>query len=414
MKEINTKMRKFVNTKGLIVLSKPSFSDPTHLVSVIVPSYNHDMFILDALESIACQTFQDFNVYIIDDASTDESVDKILDFIKNHPEISIYLGKHKLNQGAVQTLNHLISITSEKYIALLNSDDIWLPDKLTKQVMFLDRNPDVGAIFTQALMTSDGLEPLPKSKFPFSDVFIQKNRSSGKWLRKLFFDQNCLCHPSILIRKEIYDQIGEYDPRYRQLPDEQMWVRLLKFTKIQIIEKPLVFLRWHNNNTSKINRENTICGINESNNIYLDFFDLIPNDVFVDGFGDLFVHKNASSDYELDCEKAFLYFKIKGSLRSITSQIGIQKLYQLLETPEKRITLQNKYNFWYPDFIKLRSNIFYEDSLIQYVNGLETVEGSKKSTRNMFYLKELLKPIIGKVPFLYKIVSFLWKRIGGS
>jgi len=397
---------------GLEIISLPPNGKDKHFVSVVIPSYNHADYIIDALESVAKQTFQDFNVYIIDDASVDNSIEKIQSFINNNPEISISLFKHNNNLGGVQTLNQLISIASGEYIGLLNSDDVWLPNKLRLQVEYLLKNQDVGAVFTQADIVDDKFEPLSVTEYPFANVFMQKNRSSGEWLRRFFFEQNCLCHPSILIRKEIYKISGEYDARFRQLPDQHMWGRLLKVSKIHVIQKPLVLLRWHLSNTSTINKETTICNLNEVFSIYSEFFDSIPKETFIEGFKAYFINRKATKEIELECEKAFLYFKVSGSLKSIASHVGLQKLYKLLSIPDTKEVLETNYDFSYAEFIKLRSTIFFDESLIQYISTLGFTDGTTDIVKTKFYLKEMMKPILKKIPFIYKFTSAIWNRVG--
>src|SRR4051812_32920737 len=109
-------------------------------VSVIVPSYNHDKFIKECIESILNQTFQDFEVIITDSASQDHTVDVIKSF--SDPRIQLFLQAQ--NEGITSAVNNCIKHSTGKYIAWINSDDIWNPRKLEVQVKYLDEHPKIG------------------------------------------------------------------------------------------------------------------------------------------------------------------------------------------------------------------------------------------------------------------------------
>jgi glycosyltransferase involved in cell wall biosynthesis len=353
-------------------------------VSVVVPSYNHEKYIGETLESVIHQTYQDYEIVINDDASRDNSVETIKTFVASHPEIPIKFLSQAENQGGVLTLNHLVENSNGEYIALLNSDDTWLPEKLKRQVAFLDQHPEIGAVFTQAMIVDDSGVELTMHEDFLVDIFMQKNRSRGMWLRRLFFELNCLCHPSILIRRSVYEKNGLYDPRYRQLPDMQMWVRLFKYTTIHIIETPLVNLRFHTSNTSSLNIDNKIRNVNELNMILANFFEGVPDDVMIEGFSDLFKKKDASTPAEIACEKAFLYFIPEYSFKSLYSHLGLARLYELLGQPETRDALRQSYQFDYSSFFRLSGTSFFEGNLVSIINNMEDATSGTQGPRTFF------------------------------
>lgn len=389
-------------------------------VSVVMPSYNHARYISTALESVVSQTYKNYELIIIDDASSDQSKDLIIDFINNHPEIPSRFMCHDTNRGGVITLNSLIENANGEYIALINSDDVWLPNKLEQQVRFLDAHPEVGAVFTQALIVDDNDQVVTRSEdFP-ADIFVQSNRSRGKWLRHLFFDLNCLCHPSILIRKSVYDSIGLYDPRFRQLPDMQMWVRLLKYTEIAILEEPLVHLRFHTSNTSKVSVETSIRNLNELSLILEDFFDSVPDEVFIDGFADLFKMKSAATAEEIACEKGFIYFTPHSSFKSLYHHIGVRRLFHLLGDPVTRDVLQKRYNFDYNSFFSLSGTKFFDGDMVAVINNLEEAMSGSLGVLDFFksmFVKDrhyLAVYLIKRYPNLHKKLLKLWIWMKGK
>lgn len=401
------------NTPNNQVNNKPQ-------VSVVVPSYNHANFITTALDSVVAQSYNDYEIVILDDASSDQSIDQIQKFVDRHPEIPIKFLKHEQNMGGVLTLNELIENASGVYIALINSDDLWMPDKLEQQVRFLESHVDVGAVFTQAFIVDDNGQKITRSvDFP-ADIFVQKNRSRGVWLRRFFFDLNCLCHPSILIRKSIYDSIGLYDPRFRQLPDMQMWVRLFKFTKIHILEKPLVHLRFHTSNTSKVSIETSTRNLNELSLILTDFFDGVPDEVMVEGFADLFRKKNASAPAEIACEKAFMYFIPEFSFKSLYHHIGVHRLFELLGNPLTRDVLCKKYDFDYNSFFALSGTKFFDGDLVAVISNMEEAAsgslGIINFLRHMFAKDRhyLAVYLMKNYPNIHKKLLSMWVILRGK
>lgn len=205
-------------------------------VSVIIPSYNHEKYVDKAIDSVLAQTFTNFELLIIDDASQDKSVEVICHY--TDPRIRLFV--HEKNAGAVATLNEGISKSRGEYIAILNSDDLFLPTKLAKQVAYLDKTSSVGAVFTHVSVIQNKKSATAGY---YATVFMQPNRTSTEWLSFFFKYGNALCHPSILIRRECYKKIGLYDARYHQLPDFDMWVRFAMKYSLYIIQEPLTQFR---------------------------------------------------------------------------------------------------------------------------------------------------------------------------
>ena len=126
-------------------------------VSVIIASYNHGKYISEAIESVLSQDYQDFEIVITDDGSADDSVAHIKTF--TDPRIKLFC--FPTNRGACTAMRNCLENTQGRYIAVLNSDDVFLPGKLTKQVRFLDAHPEVGAVFAHATVVDahgDSLE----------------------------------------------------------------------------------------------------------------------------------------------------------------------------------------------------------------------------------------------------------------
>ena len=209
-------------------------------VSIIIPSYNHERFVGRAIESALAQTYQDFEIVITDDASTDGSVDILSSYARQDPRIKLFLNRFNYETHAV---NHCIQHSSGDYIAILSSDDEFFPAKLERQVNFLNSRPDVAAVFTQARIVNEQNRDLPESSHFYSTVFQQPNRSRHEWLRRFYFEGNCLCHPSVLIRRSVYSTLSMYNPLMGALDDLDMWVRICLHHEIHVLGDTLVNFR---------------------------------------------------------------------------------------------------------------------------------------------------------------------------
>jgi glycosyltransferase involved in cell wall biosynthesis len=206
-------------------------------VSVCIPAYNHARFVRESLESVLAQSFQDFEIVVTDDGSSDGTADAIAAI----HDTRISLKRFPANRGACAALNDAVRRSGGEYVAVLNSDDAFLPHKLETQVEFLDVHPEIGAVFGFPAFVDEAGRPV-ESTFN-GRIFDQPNRTQAEWLRHFFFLGNCLCHPTVLIRRACYDRIGLYDERLAQLPDFDMWVRLIAHYPIHILSDTMLLYR---------------------------------------------------------------------------------------------------------------------------------------------------------------------------
>lgn len=218
----------------------PSKTEERHpQVSVVMAAYNHEKYVSHAIESVLAQTFPDFEFIIIDDGSDDGTPDVIQKF--NDPRIRAEFSTQ--NCGAIFTKNRCLDMARGAYVAILNSDDAFLPDKLERQVKLLNENPKYGVVLSDASIIDDNGKPFTDKEHFYHGIFSQPNRGRYEWLRHFFYHGNCLCIPSALIRRECYDTVGRPDSRYLQLPDLDFWIRICFRYEIHIIQEKLTEFR---------------------------------------------------------------------------------------------------------------------------------------------------------------------------
>lgn len=209
-------------------------------VTVILSSLNHAKYLAAAIESVLNQTFADFELFIVDDASEDES----WEIIQRYGDPRIKAIRNAKRMRAAYGFNEVIRNRARgEFIAIHHSDDLFLPNKLERQVAYLDTYPDVGAVFTQVEIIDEAGAPFSETEHFYSSVFRQPNRTRFEWLRHFFFHGNCLCHPSILARRSAYLAVGLYDRRLGQITDFELWIRMCLQFEIHILEEPLLKFR---------------------------------------------------------------------------------------------------------------------------------------------------------------------------
>jgi glycosyltransferase involved in cell wall biosynthesis len=209
-------------------------------VSIFLSSYNYANYLPDAIDSVLNQTFTDFELFIVDDASTDES----WAIIQSYSDSRIRSIRNKTNRNDREGMRKVVfEMATGEFIAVHHSDNVWEPEKLQKQVDFLDANPHFGAVFTNAQIIDENGEPFKDESHFYYKIFDQPDRSRFDWLNFFFYRGNALCHPSILIRKKCYDECGFYRNGLAIYPDFDMWVRLCLKYEIHVIPEKLIRFR---------------------------------------------------------------------------------------------------------------------------------------------------------------------------
>lgn len=216
-------------------------------VSVILPVYNAVKYFKDSMDSIGKQTFQDFEVIIVDDASYD-GTEKMIDiYDRLFPNVKVV--RHPDNLGLGDSLNDGLVAAAGEYIAIQHADDISLPRRLEKEVEYLDTHPDIALVgaWTRYIDASGN----PKKRDGWWLREVKKVPDDPKAIANKLLEMNCLIHSSVMFRKSITGSVGFYDPQMVPTEDYDYWLRISEYHDIGMIREVLTSYRHHHEQLSK-------------------------------------------------------------------------------------------------------------------------------------------------------------------
>ncbi len=211
-------------------------------VSVITPTYNCKPFLSEAIESVLAQTFQDWELIIIDDGSTDNTRAAIERFF-NDPRV-VYIFQE--NRGLACARNSGFKAAKGEYLALLDADDRWKPERLKETVAALDANPDVGLVHAHSLRITEDNKPI--------EVVKRDNRYlSGNLFKAIFLRQAQISCPTATFRKACVDTVGLMDENLARMgvEDREYWLRIARRYPVLFIDKVLAYYRIRQSSMSK-------------------------------------------------------------------------------------------------------------------------------------------------------------------
>lgn len=201
-------------------------------VTVVIASYNGARFLPAAIESVLAQSYADFELIVVDDASTDNS----REVVQRYRDSRIRLIANESNAGVAATRNRGLAAASTEYVLMLDGDDICLPDRIVRQVRFLDEHPDVAVVGTQASTIDTKGRTIGRFWRPTSDAGI-------RWCG-IF--QSPVIQSSVAVRRDVVlRELGGYDERYRMGEDFDLWLRVAKKHRIANLVETLIAYRAH-------------------------------------------------------------------------------------------------------------------------------------------------------------------------
>ncbi len=199
-------------------------------VSVILPAYNGEKFIAGAIDSALNQTRKDFEIIVVNDGSTDRTAEIISKYGQAIRVIS------QANAGIAAARNAAINNSKGEYLAFLDQDDIWLEDKLEKQMEIFDKDKDVGMVYSDTFVITDGNVELKN--------FDLKKPYRGMIIEELLMN-NFIATSAVVTKKECFDRVGLFDNSLSPCLDYDRWLYIATLYKVDYVDKPLVRFRDH-------------------------------------------------------------------------------------------------------------------------------------------------------------------------
>jgi glycosyltransferase involved in cell wall biosynthesis len=211
-------------------------------ISVCIPTYNQARYLAEAIESVLQQTFQDFEIILFDDASTDDTFRVACGF--GDPRLRYH--RQPQNVGIAGNRNSCLDVARGQYIAWLDSDDVYYPEMLALQSAVLDLHPSVGLVHgAYQVIDSEG-GALPDWQLPFAHDVIEHGKDA---FRELILS-NHVAAPTVMVRRACYDKVGGYYDLGRSSTDWEMWLRIVLHTDVAYTAKVVAKYRYHENSIS--------------------------------------------------------------------------------------------------------------------------------------------------------------------
>jgi len=208
-------------------------------VSVVIPTCNRAHDVCDAIDSALGQTFRDLEVLVVDDGSTDDTPEVIRRRFGSEPRLELL---RQANAGAGAARNRGIRRARGEYVAFLDSDDLWLPEKLELQIAHLDAHPAAGLVFCDLFFEEPGRRVRR----------FEATRFAGDTsLRGLVERGFPLCTPAVVARRQALLEVGLFDETLRCAQDWDLWIRLLARTPAVYVDRPMGIVRRRGGNLSR-------------------------------------------------------------------------------------------------------------------------------------------------------------------
>lgn len=222
------------------------------MISVIIPTKNRKQLLKKAIQSVLMQTYRDFECIIVDDGSTDGTEEAVREF--QDSRLRYLRIEEKDSRGGNYARNQGIKNTTGEYVAFVDDDDEWLPDKLRLQKDYLDKNPDVGMVYC-----------------PFYKYYVEDNRRQkivpnlscrGDCSKRIFTHIPCVS-VTMMVRRDILEKVGYFDENLRFWQEYDLCIRICQITKIGYVNKYLAVFRCDKKDKNRL-----------TNNLY-DWFDAV-------------------------------------------------------------------------------------------------------------------------------------------
>ena len=215
-------------------------------VSVIIPTYNSAQFIIETLESVFAQTYKNYEVIVVDDGSTDNTKEVLKPYMSKIRYI------YKENGGPASARNVGIKNARGEYIAFLDSDDLWLPEKLEKQIRYFEKHPEIDMVFADCIRFGEEVSNTPRN---YTKHLISNDMFVNIWW------YNIVPTSTVMVKRVCFDKVGLFDEskEIEGTEDAEMWLRITREYKVDYVKEVVTKykIRTSGHSRSNINRSYT-------------------------------------------------------------------------------------------------------------------------------------------------------------
>ncbi|MBQ5995343.1 MAG: glycosyltransferase [Clostridia bacterium] len=348
-------------------------------VSVCINAYNCERFIAETIQSVLDQSYTNFEIIVVDDCSTDDTVKVVEGFNDDR----ITLVRLPENQNISGSNNEALKRATGDYIAHLDSDDVWKPNKLERQVKFLEEHPEYGACFSFVDVIDEHSYDIGDTDPFFKNLFNVKTLSQAQFLRKFTDEPNFICHSTMLLRRDIFEKLGYHNRSLLYLHDFDCWARLILICPIFIYPEPLINYRVRAGSNSAPGEDKNLAMYEEYARIVYNMIDNCPDELFLAAFADRLRLSGEHGKKQIELEKAFVLLDAFEPLKS-NKYLGVRKLDELFSDAEYIEIAERDFGFGVRDLYELHKNeFFYNEAKFNGIKGeeqklLEKIEEQQK------------------------------------
>ena len=228
-----------------VPIKEPSDDGAPPRLSVCLPTYNGEAYLADALRSILQQSYRAFEVVVVDDGSSDRTLDILRTFAD--PRVRIYQNPHQ--RGIPGNWNAAVGLARGEYVCVFHQDDVMLAENLTRKMALFDADPSLSLVHSRAeCIVEDGA---PKRVAEWREEAETDFVAEGEaYFRKLLLHGDCICAPTVVVRREQLAALGGFSEALGYACDYEMWMKLCVEGRVGFLNDVLVSYRWHAGNAS--------------------------------------------------------------------------------------------------------------------------------------------------------------------
>ncbi len=354
-------------------------------VAFYMPCYNHRAYITEAMDSIINQTYTNWELFVVNDGSTDGTKE----VIESYQDDRIHFYNFEKNTafiGAFMHIQHEMKKGDFQYVNSMASDDAIESDKLEKQINFLLNHPEYKACFTwDKLLIEDGGENYPEG---YSHL---PNKSRYDWIRRFLIQGNAMNACSCLMDRDLFFELGMMNVYFRSLGDFRLWFLTAVKYPIYLMKEQLTIYRRHETNISIPTTEQVLGTVNEWSRIEYDLIRDIDDNTFRRSFYPHLLYKRSNNRGEVLAEKFFLLLSMG---RSRSEQAAIWFFYDHVSDQDFLDAVHNRFYIDHREFVSIIRNSGMA-FLINESTGKNYLPREQKISYNIVLLMQRLIDKIG-------------------